>query len=81
VLYGRREPIALCRERNYETNGGSRFSRRVATLDVPMPYKKNFEQAALPSAADVVKAAERLMAQGYSLHTTSVRNVSCSSSD
>jgi pyruvate dehydrogenase E1 component subunit beta len=35
---------------------------RVATLDVPMPYNKNLERAALPSAADIVKAAERLTA-------------------
>jgi pyruvate/2-oxoglutarate/acetoin dehydrogenase E1 component len=35
---------------------------RVATLDVPMPYSKQLEKAALPSAADIVKAAERLTA-------------------
>jgi pyruvate dehydrogenase E1 component beta subunit len=34
---------------------------RVATLDVPMPYNKHLEKAALPGAGDIVKAAERLM--------------------
>jgi len=34
---------------------------RVATLDVPMPYNKHLENAALPSVADIVKAAEQLV--------------------
>ncbi len=34
---------------------------RIATLDTPMPYNARLERAALPSAADIVKAAERLM--------------------
>jgi pyruvate dehydrogenase E1 component beta subunit len=34
---------------------------RVATLDTPMPYNAHLERAALPSAADIVKVAERLM--------------------
>jgi pyruvate/2-oxoglutarate/acetoin dehydrogenase E1 component len=33
---------------------------RVATLDTPMPYNARLEKAALPSAAEIVKAAERL---------------------
>ncbi|HUO04190.1 MAG TPA: alpha-ketoacid dehydrogenase subunit beta [Candidatus Binataceae bacterium] len=33
---------------------------RVASLDTPMPYNKNLEHASLPSAGDIVKAAERL---------------------
>jgi pyruvate dehydrogenase E1 component beta subunit len=33
---------------------------RVATLDTPMPYNAKLERAALPSAADIVKAAESL---------------------
>ncbi len=34
---------------------------RVATLDTPMPYNAKLERAALPSAADIVKAAESLV--------------------
>jgi pyruvate dehydrogenase E1 component beta subunit len=34
---------------------------RVATLDTPMPYNARLERAALPSAADIVKVAERLV--------------------
>ncbi|HZP45408.1 MAG TPA: alpha-ketoacid dehydrogenase subunit beta [Candidatus Binataceae bacterium] len=34
---------------------------RVATLDTPMPYNARLERAALPSAAQIVQAAERLM--------------------
>jgi pyruvate dehydrogenase E1 component beta subunit len=34
---------------------------RVATLDIPMPYNKHLEKAALPSAAQIVKAAEKLV--------------------
>jgi pyruvate dehydrogenase E1 component beta subunit len=34
---------------------------RIATLDTPMPYNARLERSALPSAADIVKAAERLM--------------------
>jgi pyruvate dehydrogenase E1 component beta subunit len=33
---------------------------RVATKDIPMPYNRHLEAAALPTPADVVKAAERL---------------------
>jgi pyruvate dehydrogenase E1 component beta subunit len=34
---------------------------RVATLDTPMPYNARLERAVLPSAADIVKIAERLV--------------------
>jgi pyruvate dehydrogenase E1 component beta subunit len=34
---------------------------RVATLDTPIPYNARLERAALPSAADIVKVAERLI--------------------
>jgi pyruvate dehydrogenase E1 component beta subunit len=34
---------------------------RVATLDTPIPYNARLERAALPSAADIVKVAERLV--------------------
>jgi pyruvate dehydrogenase E1 component subunit beta len=34
---------------------------RVATHDVPMPYNARLERAALPSPADIVKVAERLV--------------------
>ena len=34
---------------------------RIATLDTPIPYNARLERAALPSPADIVKAAERLM--------------------
>jgi pyruvate dehydrogenase E1 component beta subunit len=34
---------------------------RIATLDTPMPYNARLERAALPSAADIVKVAERLV--------------------
>jgi pyruvate dehydrogenase E1 component beta subunit len=34
---------------------------RVATKDVPMPYNARMERAALPSPADIVKVAERLV--------------------
>jgi len=34
---------------------------RVATLDTPMPYNARLERAALPSAAQIVKVAERLV--------------------
>jgi pyruvate/2-oxoglutarate/acetoin dehydrogenase E1 component len=33
---------------------------RVASLDTPMPYNRHLERAALPSAEDIVKAAERI---------------------
>lgn len=35
--------------------------RRVSTADVPMPYAKNLEQAALPQPADVVAAVRELV--------------------
>jgi pyruvate dehydrogenase E1 component beta subunit len=34
---------------------------RVATLDTPMPYNARLERAALPSPAEIVKAAERML--------------------
>jgi pyruvate dehydrogenase E1 component beta subunit len=34
---------------------------RVATLDTPIPYNARLERAALPSAADIVRVAERLI--------------------
>jgi pyruvate/2-oxoglutarate/acetoin dehydrogenase E1 component len=34
---------------------------RVAALDTPMPYNARLEHASLPSAGDIVKAAERMM--------------------
>jgi pyruvate dehydrogenase E1 component beta subunit len=34
---------------------------RIATLDTPIPYNARLEHAALPSAAEIVKAAERLV--------------------
>lgn len=34
---------------------------RVASLDTPMPYNRHLELAALPSADDIVKAAERIV--------------------
>lgn len=34
---------------------------RVATLDTPIPYNARLERAALPSAADIVRVAERLV--------------------
>lgn len=34
---------------------------RVATLDTPMPYNAHLEKAALPSAAQIVQVAERLL--------------------
>ncbi len=34
---------------------------RVATLDTPIPYNRHLEAAALPTPADVVKAAEKLV--------------------
>jgi len=34
---------------------------RVATVDTPIPYNARLERAALPSAADIVKVAERLI--------------------
>ncbi|HVC43947.1 MAG TPA: alpha-ketoacid dehydrogenase subunit beta [Candidatus Binataceae bacterium] len=34
---------------------------RVATLDTPIPYNAKLEKAALPSAADIVKVAERMV--------------------
>src|SRR5262249_47032071 len=33
---------------------------RVALMDTPMPYNKHLEHAVLPSASDIVKAAERI---------------------
>jgi pyruvate dehydrogenase E1 component subunit beta len=33
---------------------------RVASLDTPMPYNRHLEKASLPSAGDIVKAAERM---------------------
>ncbi|HEY6418933.1 MAG TPA: alpha-ketoacid dehydrogenase subunit beta [Candidatus Binataceae bacterium] len=33
---------------------------RVASLDTPMPYNARLERAVLPSAGDIVKAAERM---------------------
>ncbi|HJZ61713.1 MAG TPA: pyruvate dehydrogenase complex E1 component subunit beta [Miltoncostaeaceae bacterium] len=38
--------------------------RRVNSADVPMPYAKNLEQAALPSAADVAAAVRSLVVRG-----------------
>jgi pyruvate dehydrogenase E1 component beta subunit len=38
--------------------------RRVNSADVPMPYAKNLEQAALPSAADVAAAVRSLVGGG-----------------
>jgi pyruvate dehydrogenase E1 component beta subunit len=35
--------------------------RRVSCADVPMPYAKNLEQAALPNTDDVVRAVRRLV--------------------
>jgi pyruvate dehydrogenase E1 component beta subunit len=32
---------------------------RVAGADVPMPYANNLEQAAIPTAANIVSAARR----------------------
>ena len=32
--------------------------KRVAGVDVPMPYAANLEQLALPQAADIVQAAK-----------------------
>ena len=37
---------------------------RVASLDTPMPYNAKLERAALPSAGDIVKAAEELCSPG-----------------
>ncbi|MGO9265722.1 MAG: alpha-ketoacid dehydrogenase subunit beta [Candidatus Binataceae bacterium] len=34
---------------------------RIATLDTPMPYNARLEKAALPSEADIVKVAERML--------------------
>jgi pyruvate dehydrogenase E1 component beta subunit len=34
---------------------------RVATMDLPMPYNKRLERAALPAPDDIVKIAERLV--------------------
>jgi pyruvate dehydrogenase E1 component beta subunit len=34
---------------------------RVATLDTPIPYNAKLEKASLPSAADIVRVAERLV--------------------
>jgi len=34
---------------------------RVATLDTPIPYNAKLEKAALPSPAEIVKAAERIL--------------------
>jgi pyruvate dehydrogenase E1 component beta subunit len=34
---------------------------RVATLDTPIPYNAKLEKAALPSAADIVRTAERMV--------------------
>jgi pyruvate dehydrogenase E1 component beta subunit len=34
---------------------------RVATMDTPMPYNARLERAALPSPADIVKTAERML--------------------
>jgi len=33
---------------------------RVAAVDVPTPYAKGLEQAALPSSADIVRAALKI---------------------
>ena len=35
--------------------------QRVATAEVPMPYARNLEQAALPKVDDVVRAAKQLL--------------------
>lgn len=35
---------------------------RVAGADVPMPYAKNLERAAIPTDADIVAAAKRALA-------------------
>jgi pyruvate dehydrogenase E1 component beta subunit len=34
---------------------------RIATLDTPMPYNARLEKAALPSPAQIVKLAERML--------------------
>ncbi len=34
---------------------------RVATMDTPMPYNARLEKAALPSPADIISAAERIV--------------------
>jgi len=34
---------------------------RVASLDVPMPYNRHLEAAALPASGDIVKAAEQMV--------------------
>jgi pyruvate/2-oxoglutarate/acetoin dehydrogenase E1 component len=34
--------------------------QRVAAADVPLPYAKNLEQAALPDADDIVRAALKI---------------------
>ena len=38
--------------------------QRVCTAEVPIPYAKHLEEAALPQVADVVAAAGRVMAGG-----------------
>ena len=35
---------------------------RVGGADVPMPYAKNLERAAIPTAADVIAAVKRALA-------------------
>jgi pyruvate dehydrogenase E1 component beta subunit len=37
---------------------------RVCSAEVPMPYAKHLEDAALPQAADVVAAARRVLGDG-----------------
>ena len=34
--------------------------QRVASLDIPMPYARSLEQAAMPSDARVIEAVHRL---------------------
>jgi pyruvate dehydrogenase E1 component beta subunit len=35
--------------------------QRVASVDVPMPYNRHLEAAALPSAEKVVEAVDRIV--------------------
>ena len=39
----------------------ARVAERIATLDTPMPYNARLEKAALPSPAQIVKLAERML--------------------
>jgi pyruvate/2-oxoglutarate/acetoin dehydrogenase E1 component len=49
-----------------ECGVAANLSARVTAADVPMPYAKNLEQAALPKPADVVGAVRRLTGRGGS---------------